>query len=330
MRENSASLPSQPLIPRPAQPEATHIAGVKIEPSPHCYTRQILGWSGSDRKLIGHSAQDQDAARATRATIARILEVRLAQYRDRGAGGPDVGVIAPLRCCELIAQEHPQLAPASSQHLVWGHYGAIRGLDLWSHVPYLMVLGRPLPPPDELETMASVIHGRRVATLPPGEWYPSILAGLRMRDRSLREVPTVAMPVHPDPLVEDLRRAVCDDEVLQAIGRARGIRRTAADPVLIEVLCGICVDWTYDEAVPWTRYLAEVGPVDLAVARLGLDRAAREVQTLEQLGVAVPDLGMDANALRVHLQRNALCAAKWKRLRRGASIWKARKKLLSF
>ncbi|MFL5332320.1 MAG: hypothetical protein ACJ8H8_03880, partial [Geminicoccaceae bacterium] len=56
---------------------------------------------------------------------------------------------------------------------------------------------------------------------------------------------------HPDPIVEALRHQACEAELMQCIGRVRGVNRTAENPVQIDVLSDVALDLTVDELVGW-------------------------------------------------------------------------------
>ena len=43
-------------------------------------------------------------------------------------------------------------------------------------------------------------------------------------------------PYHPDPRAEAVRRAICEAQLVQAIGRGRGVNRTDANPLQIDIL----------------------------------------------------------------------------------------------
>ncbi len=59
-------------------------------------------------------------------------------------------------------------------------------------------------------------------------------AGAKRYGKTLRQVRVdgeqtqLEADIHPDPLVESVRNQICEAELIQAIGRARAIRRTAA------------------------------------------------------------------------------------------------------
>lgn len=48
-----------------------------------------------------------------------------------------------------------------------------------------------------------------------------------------------------------LRAAICDDEVSQAIGRGRGVNRTAANPLEVHVLADLALPLLHDQVSCW-------------------------------------------------------------------------------
>ena len=106
------------------------------------------------------------------------------------------------------------------------HFGALRGLDELRDVRGLIVVGRPMASPGEVERIAGALSGRAVEAV-AGDWYPAEIVQLRARDGS---VATVEADRHPDPLAEAVRASIAEGELLQSIGRARGLNRTEADP----------------------------------------------------------------------------------------------------
>jgi hypothetical protein len=125
-----------------------------------------------------------------------------------------------------------------------GHFKAIAGLDVFKDVALLIVIGRPLPRSDELAKLTSAYFGH----VPKGE-FQRIRRGLLMRDGSRRAVSVIE---HEDPKAELMRAAVCDDEVIQAIGRGRGVNRTAANPLEVQVLAEVALPMVHDSVVPGT------------------------------------------------------------------------------
>ena len=56
---------------------------------------------------------------------------------------------------------------------------------------------------------------------------------------------------HEDPQAELLRAAICDDELIQAIGRGRGVNRSAANPLEVHLLADVALPLVHDRVVPW-------------------------------------------------------------------------------
>src|SRR6195256_791212 len=99
---------------------------------------------------------------------------------------------------------------------------AARSRDEKRDVHRLVVISRPLPGPSVVEPMAETIFACRVQRVPAGEWYRKSRVGRLMADGSGRRALAYR---HPDSQVEAVRFAICEAELLQAIGRGRGVRR---------------------------------------------------------------------------------------------------------
>src|SRR5262249_28896022 len=56
---------------------------------------------------------------------------------------------------------------------------------------------------------------------------------------------------HPDPEVETVRYQIHEAELVQALGRARAIHRTAATPLNVELLFDTCLPITVDKVEHW-------------------------------------------------------------------------------
>jgi putative DNA primase/helicase len=119
-------------------------------------------------------------------------------------------------------------------NIAFAHHNAIAGRDQWRNVRALIVVGRTLPGPDALERMAEARSGSAVALLRP--WYKRADAEREMADGS-------AMPAeadrHPDPLADAIRWQICEGELLQIIGRGRGVNRMESDPLDVLVLTDV-------------------------------------------------------------------------------------------
>ncbi|MBY8978288.1 hypothetical protein KHP62_20940 [Rhodobacteraceae bacterium NNCM2] len=124
-------------------------------------------------------------------------------------------LVITYKDCEAAFQGIPGVETA--------HFNAVAGLDGWGEVALLIVIGRPLPRDTDAAAMAGAFFDR-VAT---GGYRPA-LNGVTMSDGRVRGVRTL---VHADDRAETLRAAICDDELVQAIGRGRCVNRSASNPL---------------------------------------------------------------------------------------------------
>ena len=59
--------------------------------------------------------------------------------------------------------------------------------------------------------------------------------------------------ITPDPRAEEVRWAICEAQLVQAIGRGRGVNRTDANPLLIDILTNVVLPIEIDEVTTWGR-----------------------------------------------------------------------------
>src|SRR5262249_1178972 len=113
------------------------------------------------------------------------------------------------------------------------HFNAIAGLDNFKDVRLLILIGRVIPGPEVAETDAGGLSGAQPQKLPHGKWYRKVRRGIRRPDGS---GVAVDCDEHPDPMAEMVRFQLCECEMVQAIGRGRGINRTAETPLDIDIV----------------------------------------------------------------------------------------------
>jgi hypothetical protein len=96
---------------------------------------------------------------------------------------------------------------------------------------------------------------------------------------------------HENPAAEILRADICDDEVMQALGRGRGINRTADNPVEVHLMADVVLPLGYDRVVAWEMVCPDI------------------VQRMLLAGIAV-DSPADAARLHPTMFKNASQAEK--------------------
>ena len=124
------------------------------------------------------------------------------------------------------------------------HFNGVAGLDGWRDVAQIIVIGRPLPRDTDLNDLAAALFGHDASA----DRYGRDIAGVWMRGGLHRGVQVIG---HGDPLAEDIRAAICDAELIQAIGRGRGVNRTADDPLEVQVLADVALSLVHDRITTW-------------------------------------------------------------------------------
>jgi len=138
--------------------------------------------------------------------------------------------------------------------IMLAHYNAIKGIDDWKDVSLLILVGRTTPGPDAEASFAGALTGAKpiepVANGRRFVWYDTVIRHILLRDG--RGVET-ENDEHPDPTGEAVRWQIHEAELVQAIGRARGINRTAATPLEIDILTDAALPVQVDLVEPWKR-----------------------------------------------------------------------------
>ena len=192
------------------------------------------------------------------------------------AGG-DWGIVLPLEA-EVTIPTQREVPGFIRLH----HFGALRGIDELRDVRGLIVVGRPMESPGKVELMAGALSGREVEAV--ADWYPAAVMQLRARDGT---VASVEADRHPDPLADAVRASITEHELLQAVGRCRGLNRSADDPVEVVLLTNVPVPGlVVDELRQWE------GPTidDEIFAKFGI--------AIESAGDAAKIAGLSRDAVK--------------------------------
>jgi hypothetical protein len=248
-------------------PQVERVADIKVA-MPHVYIRQVLEAPVSKKRLLdglterGENTTNRGNRRAIRRYILRrwvetgrqpTLVVCQQKYEDwlRGIGLPG-----------NIAIEH---------------FNNIEGLDRYKHVRLLITVGRTIPAPATIETYAGALTGVQPvgANNEKMDWYERVVRGIHLVDGS---GVAVDCDMHPDPTAEAVRRQICEAQLIQSIGRGRGVNRTAETPLDVDIVSNVVLPLVVNEVSHWRapsetiETWAEDGivltsPVDMVKAR---------------------------------------------------------------
>ncbi|MGM0583280.1 MAG: hypothetical protein ACQEUZ_01320 [Pseudomonadota bacterium] len=198
---------------------------------PHARLKLIAGSFGKGSLCAGSARETAERRRRERRLAECVDYVRWEAKRV----APGRTLVITYKDCEAAFSDIPGVATA--------HFNAIAGLDAYKDVRLLVVVGRPLPSAQEARHMAGAIFGAWTR-----DRYQSVRKGVRMRDGGVRGVSVLRCE---DDEAETVRAAICDDELIQAIGRGRGVNRTADDPLEMQVLADVALPLVHDEVRAW-------------------------------------------------------------------------------
>ncbi|MDO9713769.1 hypothetical protein Q7A36_36000, partial [Paracraurococcus sp. LOR1-02] len=275
-----ATLPADLL--RHRLPRLELLAEVRAA-APHMRVHQVLGGFGKT-SIVPHPETSEDESRR----FNRIAELR--DFIALRTGGARTLVVT-YEGLEPHFADLPGVETA--------HFNDIAGRDEWGPqlgrpgVRYLFVIGRPLPAPEDTRRLAAALTGRPV----PAGQLARVTRGATMRDGTGAGVPVRA---YADPDLEAVRAAICDAELVQVIGRGRGINRTAADPLEVYLLAGdVLAPVPLATLTRWEDVAP--GPVECMAARGVVLASATDAAR------AYPDLFPTAEAAKKALQRSGCC-----------------------
>ena len=214
---------------------------------PHVRIRQVTGSPTSARALTPSAdapERDRKAAATRLCDLRAWIDLRARQCHRPGQA-IDLLVVGQKAAIDVLrsAGLPPRVEAV--------HFNALSGLDRWGGIGGMVVLGRTLPAPRTVELNAMALIGRVPEPNPEdaGWWYPMVERRIRLAGD--RTVP-LAMEEHADAIAEAVRWCICEGELIQAMGRGRGVNRTATTPLEIDLLTDVVLPVTVDALVPWS------------------------------------------------------------------------------
>ena len=191
--------------------------------TPHMSVRQVIDRAYALRAFPSLDPDDAqtrpEEAKARKRTLAAVHARVVAEARRHAPG-----------MVLVVAQKKIRHALTAMGNLpgnvALAHHNAVSGRDQWKDARGIVIIGRTQPRPEVVQSLAEAMTG--IALAPLNGWYPRADADREMADGS-------TMPAeadrHPDPLAERIRWQICEAELVQIIGRGRGVNRTAETPL---------------------------------------------------------------------------------------------------
>jgi putative DNA primase/helicase len=213
-------------------PRAEVVADIKVELPKSVHIRQLQGTPTSARK----TNNSKRLAEIRRYILARYLELNR----------PLTLVICQQKLEEWLKQS------GLPDDITVEHYNNITGIDAYSDVRLLLLIGRTAPGPQAMEALTAALTGKCPAPATAGNngfrWYDEVKRGIRLRDGTGVET---WCDQHPDSEVEAIRYQIHEAELVQALGRGRAVNRTTATPLDADLLFDTALPVTVDEVESW-------------------------------------------------------------------------------
>jgi len=251
---------AEALINEKFFPALGQLQGVEVE-APHMHVEWICG-SFAKHRLVPKPGNGRKnvTVENTLLDIQHCIEVEAAAARRTAM--PQVLVVTHKDTRKVLRDGMTRQGTMPG-NVVIEHFSNTRGVDAFKDAGCIIVIGRPLPPPAKIHRQAEVLAGE---PLPEG-----------------------------DPLVDAVRRSICESELLQVIGRARAIRRTADRPLRVVVMNDVPLPLPVEKITPWED--AKAHPLDLLAARgVVLDCESDAKGYWEVVAAVLPDRFRDAKA----------------------------------
>jgi len=283
-----ATLPD-PAILQTWYPQLEVVADIEVQMPASVHVRQVLKAPVSQRKMWGTGARK--AVGRNRQAVRRYILQRWLE-----AGRQPMLVICQKNVEEWLLKE-----AGLPEGIAVEHFNAISGLDQYKNVHSLILIGRTVPVPEHVEAIAGALIGVQPIKVPPAEdgkpatWYGRVTRGIRLADGA---GVAVEADQHPDPMAEAVRYQICEAELMQALGRARAINRSAEAPLAVDIVADVVLPITADEVVAWEEPSAIVeaavegivltAPKDMSRAWPAVWATAKAAEwTLEKIKAAV-------------------------------------------
>lgn len=252
-------------LARPYWPQVQIMADVAVG-APHQHVAQVVDVSFSKRRLLAWPEAPEDRKRSAAKNL-RNLHATIAAFA-RGHAPKPVLIVTQLEV-ENALPDYGPLPP----NAILAHHNAVAGRDEWTtttgetikgiDLAGLVVVGRTLPGPGDVERRAEALTGSAVAPLPG--WYERVKV---LREMANGEAIEAEAEQHSNPIAEAIRWQICEGELIQIIGRGRGVNRDADNPLDVLVLTDVPVPLPVNQ----TLTLADLAPSprDLMLAAGGI------------------------------------------------------------
>jgi putative DNA primase/helicase len=233
--------------------------------APYQRIRQVTGNNWAKSFLL---PEDGDMPEVVAKRLDKLRRAKATVLREAASIG---GSILFVACKDVVLALRKQGLPSN---IKTGWFNAVAGRNEFEGVDGrdfdgVIILGTINPTVDTMERAAAALTGKPPKTLSGGETQYPLADAYRLvrRGKSIVSIPTQDRR-HPDDLVEALRAHITLGEIIQAMGRGRGVRRGADKPVQIVILSDAVMPFPVDEIV--SQAAKDISHRDLMLAEGGI------------------------------------------------------------
>ena len=240
------------MLVRPFWPQLQVTAEIEAA-APHQRVRQLVGRDWAKSALVpDHEeahAPNEAAAQEVRRRLKNSLLVWATVCREARETRGQVLVVA-----QKAVRERWEASWPVPRNVDLAHHNAVAGRDQWGPGPgrpgvaKLVVVGRTLPRIDAVERLAGALTGAAVGGGGAASRYERRDAVITLRNGSTA---STEADVHPDPVAEAIRWQICEGELVQVVGRGRGVNRGADNPLDVLVLTNRPLPLLVEAVVTW-------------------------------------------------------------------------------
>jgi hypothetical protein len=252
---------------------------------------------GTSKSKLVAKPEDQELEKLTRSRRFNLF-ARLLRLVRSGFGKWLVVTYKSVE--ELLTSEQQSLLHPMMD---FAHFNALRGLDQFGFHQGVIVIGRPLPPPESTENIAEALFGRPVERL--DGFYPLVptTVAVRTKDGYVENRP-FSVYRHPDPEVDLVLGQICGAELEQAVARGRGIQRPHFNPLYVLILSDYPPTVIFDEVAA----MDDILPLTATDEMLALEGIAVESGKIAR--ELFPDLWPSAEAAEKAILRSKTLSGK--------------------
>lgn len=221
--------------------QVERVADIRVAMPPAVSIKQVIGAPTSSSKLVEPRGKNtEQTVEKHRQEIRRYILKRWIE----------TGRQATLVICQQEVENW--LRGKLPENIALEHFNNITGVDKYKDVRLEILVGRVAPGPVAIEAIAGALSGAQPVLIKDKmgyTGYPQVKRGIQIAGKKIGR--GVEGDQHPDPFAECIRWLICEGELLQALGRARGVNRDASCPLDIDILSNVVLPVTVDEVSNW-------------------------------------------------------------------------------